>query len=59
MRGGSPLTDMVRNPQTAWPRTVVLPHPSPRNNLWLKRNPWFESELLPALRPLVQRALAA
>ncbi len=29
-----------------WP----LPHPSPRNNLWLRRNPWFESEVLPELR---------
>lgn len=54
-----PLADVVRNRQAAWPRTVALPHPSPRNNLWLRRNPWFESELLPALRPLVQQALAA
>lgn len=57
--GKLPLADVVRNRQAAWPRTVALPHPSPRNNLWLRRNPWFESELLPALRPLVQRALAA
>lgn len=57
--GRLPLADVVRNRQTAWPRTVALPHPSPRNNLWLRRNPWFESELLPALRPLVQQALAA
>lgn len=26
--------------------TVVLPHPSPRNNLWLKKNPWFEQQLI-------------
>ena len=57
--GKLPLADVVRNRQAAWPRTVALPHPSPRNNLWLRRNPWFESELLPALRPLVQQALAA
>ncbi len=57
--GRLPLADVVRNRQAAWPRTVALPHPSPRNNLWLRRNPWFESELLPALRPLVQQALAA
>ncbi|MCY6380271.1 uracil-DNA glycosylase family protein [Hoeflea prorocentri] len=30
--------------------TYALPHPSWRNNIWLKKNPWFESELLPALR---------
>jgi len=27
-----------------------MPHPSPRNTLWLRRNPWFEQEVLPALR---------
>jgi uracil-DNA glycosylase len=32
------------------PRLMPVPHPSWRNNGWLKRNPWFESELLPALR---------
>jgi hypothetical protein len=32
------------------PRLVPIPHPSWRNNAWLKRNPWFETELLPALR---------
>lgn len=57
--GKLPLTEVVRNRKTTWPGTVALPHPSPRNNLWLKRNPWFESELLPALRPLVRQALAA
>lgn len=29
---------------------IVLPHPSPRNNIWLKKNPWFEIECLPAIR---------
>jgi uracil-DNA glycosylase len=32
-------------------------HPSPRNRLWLARNPWFEAELLPALRVQVAAAL--
>ena len=32
------------------PRFLPLPHPSWRNNAWLKRNPWFEAELLPVLR---------
>lgn len=42
---------------TAWrdglslaPAVLALPHPSWRNNAWLKRNPWFESDLLPVLR---------
>lgn len=37
---------------------MPLPHPSPRNNIWLRRNPWFEEELIPVLRQRVARALA-
>ncbi len=40
-----------------WPDLVPLPHPSPRNNIWLKRNPWFEKELLPQLRARVLEVL--
>lgn len=39
------------------PLTVPLPHPSWRNNAWIKRNPWFEAELLPALQSEVRRIL--
>lgn len=31
-------------------KTIVLPHPSPRNNIWLKKNPWFEEEIIPKLK---------
>ncbi len=37
--------------------TFPLPHPSWRNTGWLKRNPWFEAELLPALRARVREVL--
>jgi uracil-DNA glycosylase len=37
------------------PRVFPLPHPSWRNNAWLKRNPWFEDELLPVLRREVRK----
>jgi uracil-DNA glycosylase len=40
------------------PRLLPMPHPSWRNNAWLKRNPWFEFELLPALRAEVARIVA-
>ncbi len=40
------------------PRLIPLPHPSWRNNAWLKRNPWFETELLPVLRADVGRIVA-
>jgi len=39
------------------PRVLPLPHPSWRNNGWLKDNPWFEDELLPALRRELRRLL--
>ncbi|MGH6865410.1 MAG: uracil-DNA glycosylase family protein [Methyloceanibacter sp.] len=39
------------------PRVLPLPHPSWRNNAWLKNNPWFEAELLPVLRREVRRLL--
>jgi uracil-DNA glycosylase len=41
-----------------FPETVLpLPHPSPRNNIWLKKNPWFGEELVPVLRQRVKAAL--
>ena len=40
-------------------RVLVLPHPSWRNNAWLKRNPWFERELLPELRNRVAELTSA
>jgi uracil-DNA glycosylase family 4 len=36
---------------------VPLPHPSPRNGVWLKANPWFETDILPKLREVVQHCL--
>ncbi|WP_091951609.1 uracil-DNA glycosylase family protein [Methylorubrum salsuginis] len=39
------------------PRILPLPHPSWRNNGWLRKNPWFEAELLPVLRAEVEAAL--
>jgi len=46
----------------AWRETashaIALPHPSPRNNAWFKRNRWFEEELVPVLRARVSEALA-
>lgn len=44
------LTEAVAAWRSYWPAIIPLPHPSPRNNLWLKRNPWFEAELLPQVR---------
>lgn len=39
------------------PVVFPMPHPSPRNNIWLRKNPWFEAELVPALQQRVQTVL--
>jgi uracil-DNA glycosylase len=52
------LTDTVKNWKEYWPDILALPHPSPRNNIWLRRNPWFEDDILPVLRDRVAKLLA-
>lgn len=57
---GARVDDIVRQWRdfaSGRPRLFPLPHPSWRNSGWLKRNPWFESELLPELRAEVARVL--
>lgn len=44
------LTERVKHTKTAINNVICLPHPSPRNQIWLKKNPWFESDILPYLR---------
>jgi uracil-DNA glycosylase len=41
------------------PRVLPLPHPSWRNNAWLRKNPWFETDLLPVLRAEVRVLVTA
>ncbi len=58
-RGKKNLTETVK----AWreyqsDQIFTAPHPSWRNTAWLKRNPWFEQDVLPALRSAVRGALA-
>jgi uracil-DNA glycosylase len=48
------LTDTVRAWRRRWPAVLPLPHPSPRNNLWLKANPWFVAEVVPELQSRVK-----
>ncbi len=51
------LTATVKNFRAYLPKFLVLPHPSPRNNVWLSKNPWFEQQVLPVLRQRVKDAL--
>lgn len=51
------LTETVKN-WKAYNRDIIpLPHPSPRNNIWLAKNAWFEAQLLPVIRRRVKQAL--
>jgi uracil-DNA glycosylase len=56
-RRGASMADAVRGFREYLPGSFPLPHPSPRNTAWLLRRPWFEREVLPALRAEVARAL--
>lgn len=53
------MTETVRAWREYAPDLLVLPHPSWRNTAWLKKNPWFEAEVLPYLRERVQRILTS
>jgi len=51
------LTETVKNYQEYLPNYLPLPHPSPRNNIWLKKNEWFNKEVIPYLRTRIQSTL--
>ena len=52
------MTDTVAGWRDYLPEFLPLPHPSWRNTAWLKRNPWFEDEVVPYLRARVAAMLA-
>ena len=54
-----PMTETVFHWRAYLPDLIVLPHPSWRNTGWLKRNPWFEAEVVPYLQGRVKDMLAA
>jgi len=51
------ITDTVKTWRDFAPNVIPLPHPSPRNNIWLRKNPWFETDVLPNLKMRVQKNL--
>lgn len=55
---GKRVTDAVRAAAETGGHTLVLPHPSPRNNRWLRQNPWFEAEIVPRVQAQVQQILS-
>jgi uracil-DNA glycosylase len=55
---GRSMTDTVRAWRESLPGVLALPHPSWRNTAWLRRNPWFEDEIVPYLRARTAAILA-
>ena len=49
------VTQTVASWRDHWPEKLPLPHPSPRNQAWFKKNAWFEDEVLPLLRKRVKQ----
>ncbi len=53
----STVTAAVKSWAGIWPRQLILPHPSPRNNRWLKSNLWFEDDIVPAVQERVKQLI--
>lgn len=51
------LTETVSNWNDYLPNYLPMPHPSPRNGIWLRKNPWFEEEIVPFLQKRVKEVL--
>ena len=51
------LTENVKNYKEFLPKYLPLVHPSPRNKIWQKKNPWFEQQLIPVLQREIKRLL--
>ncbi len=51
------LTETVKNYKEYLPEFLPLPHPSPRNNIWLKKNEWFEADVIPKLQQVIASAI--
>ncbi|AEV94361.1 uracil-DNA glycosylase family protein [Pediococcus claussenii] len=51
------ITDIVKNYQKFLPNYFPIVHPSPRNNIWLSRNPWFEQAVVPELQKQISKIM--
>lgn len=51
------LTETVKNYKEYLPNYFVLPHPSPRNNIWMAKNEWFKLEVISKLQQIIKEAL--
>ena len=51
------LTETVKSYDSYLPNYLPLPHPSPRNNIWQKKNPWFQKDLIPEFQSIIDKAI--
>ncbi|MFC4760442.1 uracil-DNA glycosylase family protein [Fructobacillus durionis] len=56
-KSSAKITDTIRNYEEYWPKYFPIVHPSPRNNIWLAKNPWYEKDVVPALQKRVRQIL--
>ncbi|MEO0338523.1 MAG: uracil-DNA glycosylase family protein, partial [Bacteroidota bacterium] len=52
------LTATVKNYSAYLPKYLSLPHPSPRNNIWMAKNKWFEKEIIPFLQNSIHQIIS-
>ena len=52
------MTELVRKRGALGPNVIALPHPAWRSTLWMRKNPWFEAEILPPLRAAITARLS-
>ena len=57
LKSSAKTTEVIRNFEAYLPKYFPLVHPSPRNNIWLAKNLWFEPELLPELKKRVAQLI--
>ena len=51
------MTAVIKRSQEFEPKFMPIVHPSPRNNIWLRKNPWFEADVVPRLQARVRELM--
>lgn len=57
LKSSAKTTEVIRDFEKYLPKYFPLIHPSPRNNIWLAKNPWFEPQLVPELQKRIAQLM--
>ncbi|KGH34203.1 uracil-DNA glycosylase family protein [Lactococcus cremoris] len=57
LKSSAKTTEVIRDFEKYLPKYFPLIHPSPRNNIWLAKNPWFEPQLVPELQKRIEQLM--